>query len=168
MRILLRPLSWLYGAIVGLRNLCFDKGILPSESFPVAVITVGNLVAGGSGKSPHVLLLAGWLKQAYSVAVLSRGYGRKTSGYREVSFSDSSDEAGDEPLQYLHYHPDIRVAVCENWREGIKRLMQLSSPPQIILLDDAFQHRYVKAGLNILLTDYNHPFTQDHLLPVGM
>jgi tetraacyldisaccharide 4'-kinase len=168
MRILLRPLSWLYGAGVGLRNLLFDAGWLPSESFPVPVITVGNLIAGGSGKSPHVLMLLALLRTNYRVAVLSRGYGRSTTGFRLVSTTDTPEIAGDEPLQYLHYYPETVVAVCEDRRKGIRNLLAIENPPQLILLDDAYQHRYVKAGLNILLTEYSRPFTQDHLLPEGM
>lgn len=168
MRILLRPFSWLYGIGTALRNFCFDRGLLPSESFKIPIISVGNLVAGGSGKSPHVLLLAKWLKPHYRVAILSRGYGRKTKGFHLVKQGDGSAVSGDEPLQYVHYDPDLLVAVCEDRREGIRRLLQHTPSPQVILLDDAYQHRYVKAGLNLLVTEFDHPFTNDHLLPEGM
>ena len=168
MRILLRPFSILYSVITTLRNRLFDSGILPSEVFPVPVINVGNLVAGGSGKSPHVLMLINLLKKDYKVAVLSRGYGRKTKGYRLVTKNETAETCGDEPLQYIHYHPEIKVAVCENRRKGIERLLEDAYQPEVILLDDAYQHRYVKAGMNILLTEYDKPFTDDHLLPEGM
>lgn len=168
MRILLRPFSILYSVITTLRNSLFDSGILPSEVYPVPVINVGNLIAGGSGKSPHVLMLISLLKPDYKIAVLSRGYGRKTKGYRLVTRNETADTCGDEPLQYVYYHPDIKVAVCESRREGITRLLEDTYQPDIILLDDAFQHRYVKAGMNILLTEFDNPFTSDFVLPEGM
>jgi tetraacyldisaccharide 4'-kinase len=167
MRSLLRPAGWLYGTVVRIRNFLFDHGILPSERFNLPVISVGNLVTGGTGKSPHVLMLIDLLKSRYNLAVLSRGYGRSTKGFRIVSADDTARQSGDEPLQYKFYHPEITVAVCENRVTGIKNLLSIQNPPEVILLDDAFQHRYVKPGFNILLTEYDRLFTEDHLLPEG-
>jgi tetraacyldisaccharide 4'-kinase len=168
MRTWLLPFSWLYGLGIGVRNLLFDIGVLPSEKFPIPVICIGNLIAGGSGKSPHVLWLAEVLKSDFKVAILSRGYGRKTKGFRLLSEKDTALTAGDEPLQYLFYLKNVQVAVCEDRREGISRLLSSSDAPQVILLDDAYQHRYVKAGFNVLITEGMNPFTADFLLPAGM
>lgn len=165
----LLPLSWIYGGVVWLRNKFFDWGILPSESFQAPVICIGNLAVGGTGKTPHTEYLIRLLQQAgMQVSVLSRGYKRKTRGYLLADASSTASQIGDEPCQMKQKFPQARIAVDADRREGIARLLQLDHPPtDVILLDDAFQHRYVKAGLNILLTDYRRLFTEDCLLPAG-
>lgn len=167
MRILLWPLSLIYGGVVRLRNLLFNFGFLKSEDVPVPTIVIGNLAVGGSGKSPMTSYLARMLCSDFKVAVLSRGYGRMSKGYREIAKDDSVMQAGDEPLQYAAELEGVKVAVCEKRVEGIRQLLKHNSPPGIILLDDAYQHRSLKPGLSILLTDYNCIFNDDHLLPYG-
>lgn len=163
---LLMPFSWLYGSGVWLRNKLFDLKILKSRSFPLPVISIGNLAVGGTGKTPHTEYLINLLKNDCKVCVLSRGYKRKTKGF--VLASDESDASliGDEPMQIKSKFSDITVAVDEDRCHGIEKLLSLSSP-DVILLDDAFQHRYVKPGISILLTEYNHLFTEDFLMPAG-
>jgi len=166
-RIFLLPFALVYGLITGLRNLLFDLHILPSERFGLPVISVGNLSAGGTGKTPHVEYLIRLLSDTYQVTTLSRGYGRKTRGFRLAGATDSADTLGDEPMQYFTKFKNISVCVDENRRHGIKNLQCLKHPVKVVLLDDAFQHRYVKAGISVLLTDYHHLYSQDYLLPVG-
>ena len=167
MRKLLWPLSWVYGVAVYLRNMGFGLGLLKQVDFPVPVVVIGNLSAGGTGKSPLVQLLAGALSKEFKVAILSRGYGRSTKGFRMVSKGDAARQSGDEPLQYVHTLENVIVAVCEDRVEGIRRLLAEGSPPDVILLDDAFQHRYVKPGYAILLTEFSKPYYSDSLLPSG-
>ncbi len=150
-----------------MRNLLFDWGVLPSESFDIPVISIGNLSAGGAGKTPHVEYLVYLLKNRYHIAVLSRGYKRKTLGYRVVKADSTVKEAGDEPLQMARKFPDVRVAVDEDRRRGIHHLLKDYPDINLVILDDAFQHRYVKAGFNLLLTGYYNPFFRNFLLPVG-
>ncbi|HQK98036.1 MAG TPA: tetraacyldisaccharide 4'-kinase [Bacteroidia bacterium] len=166
MRILFYPLALVYAIITSLRNLFFNVGLLRERSFPLPIIGVGNLSTGGTGKSPHVIYLAALLKDDKKVAVLSRGYGRRSKGYREVNVADSVGLTGDEPLQYKTLYPELTVAVCEKRVDGIEMLMK-EKHPEVILLDDSFQHRYVKPGLNLMLTDYNDLFYNDHILPAG-
>lgn len=163
------PLSWLYGAGVAIRGALFDSGALKSVSYPIPVIDVGNITVGGTGKTPHVEMLIRLLKDRYRVAVLSRGYKRHTHGYVLASPQSTMEQIGDEPWQVKQKFPDIHVAVDSNRRRGIQRLMQDAETRdvQVILLDDAFQHRYVKAGLDILLVDYHRIITDDYLLPAG-
>ena len=165
----LYPISWLYGAGVYLRNKLFDWGYYRSKSFDVPVVCVGNLAVGGTGKTPHTEYLIKLLQQTGAhVAMLSRGYKRKSKGY--VLATDETDvkRIGDEPYQIKTKFPDIRVAVDENRCHGIEQLMKLENPKvDVVLLDDAFQHRHVKAGLNILLTDFHRLFSDDTLLPAG-
>jgi tetraacyldisaccharide 4'-kinase len=163
-RLLLFPFSILYGFGVILRNLAYDFGIFKSHKFELPVISVGNLSVGGSGKSPMTEYLVRLLKDKYKIATLSRGYGRKTSGFLYVDTNSLSSESGDEPLQFKRKFRDITVAVCENRAEGILRLEQ---DHELIILDDAFQHRAVKPGLNILLFEYSTLFKQQWLLPTG-
>ena len=165
----LRPLSWLYGAAVHVRNKLFDRGILRSRSFGVPTICIGNLAVGGTGKTPHTEYLIRMLTQAgLYVAVLSRGYKRKSKGYILANDSHNAKQIGDEPYQMKSKYPHIRVAVDEDRAHGIRKLLQEGqSKIDVILLDDAFQHRKVKAGLNILLTDYSHLWCDDTLLPAG-
>ncbi len=163
-RKLLFPFSWLYGGITALRNLFYDKGWLSSESYTIPVICVGNLSVGGTGKSPMIEFLIEGLKEHHQVSVLSRGYKRKTKGYRKVSVNSTAAEVGDEPLQFKQKHPDIQVAVCADRRHGIE---QLKKGSDIILLDDAFQHRKVKPYINILLSTFDDLYIHDHMLPTG-
>lgn len=164
---LLSPLSLLYGLGVGLRNKLFDWGILPSEQFPVPVICVGNLAVGGTGKTPHTEFLIHFLKKRYRIAVLSRGYKRKTKGFRLAGPESTSMDIGDEPYQIYSKYPDVLVAVDEDRRNGIRKLLALETPPEVVLLDDAFQHRYVTPSCSLVLTEYSRPFYQDKLLPFG-
>lgn len=165
----LYPLSWLYGMGVCLRNKLFDWGWLRSKSFDVPVICVGNLAVGGTGKTPHTEYLIKLLQRAgFNVATLSRGYKRKSKGYVLADAKSNVRQIGDEPYQIKTKYPQIRVAVDENRCHGIEQLMKLEKPAvEAILLDDAFQHRHVKAGLNILLTDYHRLLCDDALLPAG-
>ena len=165
----LTPLSWLYGACTEARNLMFDLGILHSRGFPIPIINVGNITVGGTGKTPHVEYLVGMLSKRYKVAVLSRGYKRKSHGFLLATPSSTPAEIGDEPWQIMHKFPGIHVAVDSNRCRGIRNLMQnpRSNDVEVILLDDAFQHRHVRPGLNILLTDYHRLLTDDYLLPAG-
>lgn len=165
----LYPLAWMYGMGVRLRNKLFDCGYYRSRSFDVPVICIGNLTVGGTGKTPHTEYLIRLLQQAGTdVAMLSRGYRRKSKGYVLATGKTDVKHIGDEPYQIKSKFPGIRVAVDEDRCHGIEQLLRLDNPPaEVILLDDAYQHRYVKAGLNILLTDYHRLFTDDALLPAG-
>ena len=166
-RILLLPLALLYGIGVGVRNLLYRVGALRSVRFDLPVISVGNLSVGGAGKSPHIEYLLRWLDQYISVAVLSRGYGRKTMGYRPVTMIDNAEQVGDEPLQFERKFPDVSVSVGESRALGVPELVKRNPELQCVLLDDAFQHLAVTPGLNILLTEFSRPFTRDWLLPAG-
>ncbi|MCB0397255.1 MAG: tetraacyldisaccharide 4'-kinase [Flavobacteriales bacterium] len=166
-RILLFPLIPLYGLGVLLRNLCFDLGILKAHRFKVPVISIGNLSTGGTGKSPHILLLTDWLSPGNKVAVVSRGYGRNTKGFLYVNEHSTAKEVGDEPLQLKKNHPEIIVAVDEKRAHGISRVIQDHPDTDVVLLDDAYQHRHVKPGLNILLIDAQHFSKINLLLPAG-
>ena len=163
------PLSWLYGCIVGLRNKLFDWKILPSKTFELPVISVGNLTVGGTGKTPFSEYLIRLLKDEYRVAFLSRGYKRKSHGYHVANVSGTAKTIGDEPLQVWQKFPDIHVAVDANRCRGIHRLCTdaATADTDVILLDDAFQHRHVRPGLNILLMDYHRLPYDDALLPCG-
>ena len=163
------PLSWLYGAGVDIRNALFDMGALRAVSYDIPIINVGNITVGGTGKTPHVEYLIRLLSDRYRVAVLSRGYKRKTSGYILSSTTSTMEEIGDEPWQIKQKFPDIYVAVDANRRRGIERLLEdeATKDVEVILLDDAYQHRYVKPGYNILLMDYHRIIFDDRLLPAG-
>lgn len=165
----LTPFAWIYGGVVTLRNRLFDWGVLPAERYPLPVICIGNLAVGGTGKTPHVEYLVRLLSGRYRVAVLSRGYKRRTKGFRLADRTDSSETIGDEPFQLKTKFPQLMVAVAEDRRAGIQRLRELPEEqrPQLLLLDDAFQHRYVKPSFTILLTDSHRIYTRDALLPVG-
>lgn len=165
----LLPLSWLYGLGVGFRNKLFDIGILSQKAYDIPIISVGNITVGGTGKTPHVEYLVRMLDGVVKVAVLSRGYKRKTKGYVLADRTSLPLEIGDEPFQIKHKFPNIYVAVDGNRREGIDRLTHDESTKDVdvILLDDAFQHRYVKPGINILLVDYHRLIIYDKLLPAG-
>ena len=165
----LLPLSWLYGFIVSLRNELFNLGILKERTFKIPIISVGNITVGGSGKTPHVEYLIRLLHNDAKVGVLSRGYKRKSHGYILANDSSTMRDLGDEPFQMKQKFPNIYVAVDKNRCNGIEHLIQdqESSDVDVILLDDAFQHRYVKPGLNILLVDYHRLIIYDRLLPAG-
>jgi tetraacyldisaccharide 4'-kinase len=156
----------LYGFITSLRNYLYDKGILKSYSFDIPVIAVGNLSVGGTGKTPQIEYLIRLLSPNYKVATLSRGYKRKSEGFVLADASSTADILGDEPFQYYKKFPTIQVAVDADRRNGIEQLLN-KSKPEIILLDDAFQHRKVKAGFYILLTAYGDLFCDDFILPTG-
>lgn len=166
-KVLLLPFSLLYGLVVMLRNYLYDKDILSSSNFSLPVIAIGNLSAGGSGKTPHIEYLVRLLKDHINVGTLSRGYKRKTTGYVRVQTNHQPSQTGDEPLQFKRKFPTIDVAVSESRDIGIISMVRDNPTIQTVLLDDAFQHRAVKPGLNILLTEYSHPFFNDFLLPSG-
>jgi len=165
----LTPLSMLYGMVVGIRNQLFELGFLKSRSFDIPVISVGNITVGGSGKTPHIEYLVRLLKDKVKVAVLSRGYKRKSKGYVLADADTSMSDIGDEPYQMKKKFPDIYIAVDKNRCEGIDNLTQqdATKDTDVVLLDDAFQHRYVKPGVNILLVDYHRLIISDKLLPAG-
>lgn len=165
----LYPVSWIYGAGVGLRNKLFDWGYLPEKNFRLPVICVGNLTVGGTGKTPHTEYLIRLLQRQGQVAVLSRGYKRQSKGFVLAGADTPARMIGDEPRQMKQKFPHIHMAVDADRRHGIEQLLRKSITPQtdFILLDDAYQHRYVKAGLNILLVNYRRMITDDALLPAG-
>lgn len=169
LRLLLLPFSWIYGSITALRNVLYDTGILKTYTIPNNSICVGNLSVGGTGKTPHVDLIAGhFISQHKSVATLSRGYGRSTEGLLEATQKSTAAEIGDEPLLYKSkYGKNLRVIVSEKRIDGVKYIQKNTPNNTIILLDDAFQHRAVKAGLNIIITEYSNLFIDDFHLPAG-
>jgi tetraacyldisaccharide 4'-kinase len=166
-RILLLPVALVYWLIIVIRNWLYNKNIIRSSSFSLPVICVGNLAVGGTGKSPMVEFLVERLKGRFKVATLSRGYKRKTKGYALAHEHSTALEIGDEPMQFHLKFPDVPVAVGEERMVAIPQLLHDKPGTECIILDDAFQHRMVKAGLNILLTDYNNLFTRDFYLPTG-
>lgn len=166
-RILLLPFALVYWAVIAVRNWLFDKNILKTAEFGLPLVNVGNLSVGGTGKSPMVEYLLVLLKEQFKVATLSRGYKRKTKGYALADDDTTALEIGDEPMQFHLKFPDVPVAVGEQRIEAIPQLLHDKPETQAIILDDAFQHRSIKAGLNILLTDYNNLFTRDFYLPTG-
>ncbi len=168
LRFLLFPFTVIYDIVTSIRNWFFNIGILKSTSFDVPVIAVGNLSVGGTGKSPQIEYLIRLLKNNNKVAVLSRGYKRKTKGFQIVKNIHKAIDVGDEPLQfYKKYGKEITVAVDADRTNGIKQLLKEEKSPQIILLDDAYQHRKVKASTYVLLTKYDDLFTDDFILPTG-
>jgi len=164
LRLLLFPFSFLYALAVVIRNAAYDLGIFKSRRFKIPIISVGNLAVGGAGKSPMTEYLVSLLKDEYKLATLSRGYGRRTKGFLTVKTSSLAEDIGDEPLQFKKKFPEITVAVCEDRVEGIKELNQHH---ELIIMDDAFQHRAVKPGLSILLFDYNSLQKFQWFLPTG-
>lgn len=166
-RIILFPLSLLYGCIVFLRNKLYDLGIFKSTEFEIPTISVGNLTMGGTGKTPHIEHLVRILKPEFYIATLSRGYGRKTKGYVLSDTQSTAKDIGDEPLQFKKKFSGLRVAVDGNRVRGIKKLLKEFPSLQTILLDDAFQHRAVKPGLSIVLTDFGKLYMNDHIFPTG-
>ncbi|MDT0558318.1 tetraacyldisaccharide 4'-kinase [Ichthyenterobacterium sp. W332] len=167
-RLLLLPIVPLYWLVTGIRNMLYDFGVFDARTYNFPVICVGNLSTGGTGKTPTTEYLIRLLKDNYSLATLSRGYGRNTNGYLLADENSSADTIGDEPFQlYSKFKNDILVAVDEQRQEGIKKLKSQLEDLQIVLLDDAFQHRAVKAGFNILLTAYDNLYVNDMCLPTG-
>lgn len=164
---LLYPFSILYGLVVWLRNKLYDVGLLSGVRFSLPVISVGNLSVGGTGKTPHIEYLLRLLQYEYRVATMSRGYKRKSHGFILAGKDSSALEIGDEPAQFLYKFPETAVSVCEDRMTGIPELLSRRPDTDVILLDDAFQHRSVKPGLNILITDYSRPFYKDFILPFG-
>jgi tetraacyldisaccharide 4'-kinase len=166
-RYILFPFSIIYGFIIWLRNKLFDAKILRSATFNFPLICVGNLAVGGTGKTPMAEYLIRLLREKYKVATLSRGYKRKTKGFAIADENTTPIDIGDEPMQFYKKFPEIVVAVAEERIVGIPQLLHAKTATQVIILDDAFQHREVKAGLNILLTEYHDLYTRDFLLPAG-
>ncbi|AOC95403.1 Tetraacyldisaccharide 4'-kinase [Flavobacterium anhuiense] len=167
LRKLLFPFAILYGFITSIRNFLFDKGILKSTSFDLPVIAVGNLSVGGTGKTPQIEYLIRLLSDKYKVATLSRGYKRKSEGFVLANENSNAEILGDEPFQFHQKFPNVMVAVDANRTNGIQQLLSKDEKPEIILLDDAYQHRKVKAGFYILLTSYGDLYADDFMLPTG-
>ncbi len=167
-KVILLPCSKIYGAITFMRNKFFDWGILKQHEFDVPIIVVGNLTAGGTGKTPHVELIVETMRHSHHVAVLSRGYKRNTKGFVMVNDRSTPLDVGDEAFQIYHKFGDhIIMAVCESRVDGINELLRIDPNINLIVLDDAFQHRYVKPRVAILITEYGRPVYQDKLLPYG-
>jgi tetraacyldisaccharide 4'-kinase len=166
-RLILFPFSLVYGIIAWIRNKFFDWGFLPSKKFNIPVISVGNLTTGGTGKTPHIEYLIRLLGDEFKVAVLSRGYKRKSKGFILASEGCTPEKIGDEPFQIFAKFRNVVVAVDEKRVRGITQLRKHITDTDVILLDDAFQHRYVKPGISILLTDYHKLYTSDYPLPTG-
>ncbi|MFV5699469.1 tetraacyldisaccharide 4'-kinase [Flavobacterium sp. ZT3R17] len=167
LRKLLFPFAILYGLITSIRNFLFDKGILKSYSFDLPIIAVGNLSVGGTGKTPQIEYLIRLLSDKYKIATLSRGYKRQSEGFILADASSNAAILGDEPFQFYQKFKNIKVAVDANRKNGIEQLLSQSNKPEVILLDDAFQHRKVKAGFYILLTSYGDLYSDDFILPTG-
>ena len=167
LRKILFPFAVLYGFITSIRNFLFDKGMLKSHSFDVPVIAVGNLSVGGTGKTPQIEYLIRLLSPNYKVATLSRGYKRQSKGFVLADSTSNAEILGDEPFQFYTKFKNIQVAVDADRKNGIEQLLLQKNKPEVILLDDAFQHRKVKAGFYILLTSYGDLFCDDYMLPTG-
>lgn len=168
LKYMMTPFSWLYGFGVYVRNKFFDWGILKEVSFNVPVVGVGNITVGGTGKTPHVEYILECLRYKRNIAVLSRGYKRKTRGFIVASAKSTPDSIGDEPLQiYEKFGGTVKVAVCESRVKGVKELLKQFPKIDLIVLDDSFQHRYIKPKVNIMLMDYSHPVYSDNILPLG-
>lgn len=166
--LLLLPASKIYGLGVGIRNLLFKWRILKQREFGIPVVVVGNIAVGGTGKTPHVEYIIDLLKFKYHIGMISRGYKRKTKGFVLATRRSTPLDIGDEPYQiYQKFGRDISVAVCEDRCAGIEELMRIDPKINLIILDDAFQHRYVKPTVSIVLTDFNAPVFADSLLPHG-
>lgn len=168
LRLFLLPFSLIYGLIVFLRNKAYDYRIFKSYKIPGFSICVGNLSVGGTGKTPHVAFLTDYLSTKMETSIVSRGYGRSTKGFILLNEKSSANEVGDEPLFYFERYSDkVHVAVSEKRKIGVQKIQELFPDNQLIILDDAFQHRAVNAGLNILLTDFHSPYSRDFVLPAG-
>lgn len=168
LKILLWPFSIIYGCVAACRNKLYDLDLYTSMEVPVAVVCVGNIKAGGTGKTPFTQYLLNSYCDTYKTAVLSRGYGRKTKGFVFASNNSTASQIGDEPLQlFMHAQGRYHVAVCEDRVEGVKQLLEHIPDLQLVILDDAFQHRKIRRDVDVLLTEYNDPFYSDMVLPAG-
>ena len=167
MRYLLFPFSLIYASITSVRNLVFDYGIFKSKNYNIPIICIGNLSVGGSGKTPHTQYLINLLKHNYKVAILSRGYGRNNSNLQYVEVNSNPNQVGDEPLLIKRNHPDCLVIVEKNRNKGVQQILKDFPRTDVIILDDGFQHRWIKAGFNILITPYFSPYYKDYLMPFG-
>ena len=165
--LLLKIATLIYGAAIKLRHLLFDINIIRSEKFDIPIICVGNITVGGTGKTPTVEMLVEHYSESYNVAILSRGYGRVTKGYRVVETTDHYRDVGDEPLQLKLKFPNVVVVVCEKRTFAIRRIQEEFPDVNMIIMDDGFQHRYVEPLVNIVIEDYNRPIEHDNLLPYG-
>ena len=166
-KILLFPLGALYFAVTFVRNKLFDWNIFQSTSFDLPIICIGNIAVGGTGKTPHTEYLVRLLEKQYNIAILSRGYGRKTTAYTEATLKSTAEEIGDEPAQYKRKFPNTNVVVENKRVLGVQQILKRNAVTDVILLDDAFQHRAIKAGFNIVITDYNNLLQKDFLMPSG-
>ena len=168
LRLILLPFSWIYGLILFFRNTCYDLGIFKTYKIPKKSICIGNLAVGGTGKSPHVSYLINLLKSSTKITVLSRGYGRTTKGFLLADENSTGTQIGDEPKMYFsRFHSTTNVVVCEKRAEGVQKINTLFPENELIILDDAYQHRAVKAEINILLTDYASLYSSDFVVPAG-
>lgn len=167
LRKILFPLAVIYGFITSIRNFLFEIGILKSYSFDLPIIAVGNLSVGGTGKTPQIEYLITLLSDTYAVATLSRGYKRQSTGFILADANSNAKLIGDEPFQFFEKFKGIQVAVDADRKNGIEQLLLQPTKPEVILLDDAFQHRKVKAGFYILLTSYGDLYSDDFMLPTG-
>lgn len=165
--LILKPFSWMYAGVLGLRHLLYDKGVFRSSKAAVPALVIGNLELGGTGKTPHTIMMAGHLQVNYEVAVLSRGYGRSTKGFMWVEEEMHAGRCGDESLLIKRHFPEIQVAVGEDRVEAIRQMKEEMPGLQWIILDDAFQHRKLDPEIRILLTPFERPFFQNELLPAG-
>jgi tetraacyldisaccharide 4'-kinase len=165
--ILLYPLSLIYGMITGIRNFLYNSGVLPTKEFHLPVICVGNITVGGTGKTPHTEYIAELLKENFRVATLSRGYKRKSNGFRIATPSSPVSEIGDEPMQIFRKFPEVLVTVDRNRVNGVQRILEESPETEVIILDDAFQHRRITPGFSILLSDFDRLIINDHMMPYG-
>ena len=167
MKPFLTILSWIYGAVIAIRHRLYDWGVFRSYEFDIPIVCIGNITVGGTGKTPMAELLIGQLMDTYTIALLSRGYGRRTKGYYEVTTADNYLNVGDEPLQVKLKYPDSVVVVCEDRVAAIRRIRQEHPEVNLIIMDDGFQHRRVRAKVNIVILDATRPVKSDRLLPVG-
>ena len=165
--IFLYPISLIYGLITGIRNFMYNTGILASVEFQLPVISVGNITVGGTGKTPHTEYLAGLLSGNFKVATLSRGYKRKTRDFRIATITSLVSEIGDEPMQIFRKFPDVLVTVDRNRVHGVNRILEEDPETEVIILDDAFQHRSITPGFSILLSDFERLIVRDHMMPYG-
>lgn len=167
LRLLLLPFSWLFSLIARVRNIAYDQNWIKHTRFELPVILVGNLSVGGTGKTPHVGYIISLFYKNYRVATLSRGYGRKSTGFVVAGKGTNASLIGDEPMLYFSKYDNITVSVCEDRVEGVSRLLKLNPAPQVVVMDDGFQHRSIDPGLKILLTSWNHLYCDDFVLPAG-
>lgn len=166
-KILFFPFAVIYGIITSLRNLLYDWKFLKSKSVDVHTICVGNLAVGGTGKTPHVEYLINILQNDFKIAILSRGYKRKTSGFIQATNTSTAFDIGDEPLQYKTKNPQLEVCVDANRVNGIKKILEFPEPPKVVILDDAFQHRALNCELKIVISEYNNLYLNDCMMPAG-